>query len=43
MTASDKTNESKWEEVEYSDFMFQIETKGESGSWIILFNFLGNI
>ena len=26
----------------YSGFMFQNETKGQSGSWTVLFNFLCN-
>ena len=38
ITASDKTNESKYNRV-----MKQNETKDQSGSWRILFNFLCNI
>ena len=37
MTASDTTNEKKWEQVKQSDFKFQNETKGQSGSWIMFF------
>ena len=32
MTANDTTNENKSEQVKQSDFKFQNETKGQSGS-----------
>ena len=39
-TGSGTTNENKWEQVKQSDFKFQNETKDQSGSWRISFNFL---
>ena len=43
MACSVTTNENEWEQIKESDFNFQKETKGQSGSWRILFNFLYNI
>ena len=33
-------SDNNWEQVKYSDFKFQDETKGQSGSWRIVFNSL---
>ena len=36
-------NEWEWEQIKLSDFKFQNEKIGQSGSWRVLFNFLCNI
>ena len=43
MAASVTTNENEQEQVKQSDIKFKNETKGQSGSWIILFKFLCNM
>ena len=43
MTGAGTTNENEWEPIKNCDFKFQNETKDQSGSRRILFNFLCNI
>ena len=43
MKVSSTNKENKWEWEKQNAFKFQNETKGQSSSWIVLFNFSCNV